>query len=39
VRTASAAELFHGPLSVFLRLGFIEVARTNKARPTVRLTV
>jgi GNAT superfamily N-acetyltransferase len=38
VRTASAAELFHGPLSVFLRLGFREVgARTTKARPVVRL--
>ena len=37
VRTASAAELFHGPLSVFLRLGFREVDRTSKARPVVRL--
>jgi GNAT superfamily N-acetyltransferase len=38
VRTASSAELFHGPLSVFLRLGFREVgARTSKARPVVRL--
>ncbi|MBB3674393.1 GNAT family N-acetyltransferase [Modestobacter versicolor] len=39
VRTASAAELFHGPLSVFLRLGFTEVARTSKARPVVRLAL
>jgi GNAT superfamily N-acetyltransferase len=38
MRTASAAELFHGPLSVFLRLGFTEIgARTTKARPVVRL--
>jgi GNAT superfamily N-acetyltransferase len=38
VRTASSAELFHGPLSVFLRLGFTEVGvRTTKARPVVRL--
>jgi GNAT superfamily N-acetyltransferase len=40
VRTASAAELFHGPLSVFLRLGFTEVgARTSKARAVVRLAL
>ncbi|WP_369139069.1 GNAT family N-acetyltransferase [Modestobacter versicolor] len=39
VRTASAAELFHGPLSVFLRLGFTEVARPSKARPVVRLAL
>jgi GNAT superfamily N-acetyltransferase len=40
VRTASAAELFHGPLSVFQRLGFTEVgARTSKARPVVRLAL
>jgi GNAT superfamily N-acetyltransferase len=40
VRTASAAELFHGPLSVFLRLGFAEVGvRTSKARPVVRLAL
>ena len=40
VRTASAAELFHGPLSVFLRLGFTEVGtRTSKARPVVRLAL
>jgi GNAT superfamily N-acetyltransferase len=38
VRTASSAELFHGPLSVFLRCGFREVGpRTSKARPVVRL--
>ena len=38
VRAASSAELFHGPLSVFQRLGFSEVgARTSKARPIVRL--
>jgi len=40
VRTASAAELFHGPLSVFLRLGFAEAGiRTSKARPVVRLAL
>ncbi len=40
VRDASAAELFHGPLSVFLRLGFTEVGtRTSKARPVVRLAL
>jgi GNAT superfamily N-acetyltransferase len=40
VRTASAAELFHGPLSVFLRLGFTEVGtRSSKARPVVRLAL
>jgi GNAT superfamily N-acetyltransferase len=40
VRAASAAELFHGPLSVFQRLGFTEVGkRTSKARPVVRLTL
>ena len=40
VRTVSAAELFHGPLSVFQRLGFTEVgARTSKARPVVRLAL
>jgi GNAT superfamily N-acetyltransferase len=38
VRAASSAELFHGPLSVFQRLGFTEVGvRTSKARPVVRL--
>ena len=40
VRTASSAELFHGPLSVFLRLGFREVGvRSTKARPLVRLAL
>jgi GNAT superfamily N-acetyltransferase len=40
VRTASAAELFHGPLSVFLRAGFREVGtRTTVARPVVRLAL
>jgi GNAT superfamily N-acetyltransferase len=33
----SAAELYHGPLSVFLRGGFTEVARPQPARPVVRL--
>jgi hypothetical protein len=38
VRAASSAELFHGPLSVFLRLGFREVGtRPARARPVVRL--
>lgn len=40
VRAASSAELFHGPLSVFLELGFREVgARAAPARPVVRLTL
>jgi GNAT superfamily N-acetyltransferase len=34
---SSAAELYHGPLSVFLRAGFTEVARPQPARPLVRL--
>ncbi len=38
-RPGSAAELFHGVLSVFLRAGFIEVARPQPARPVVRLTL
>ena len=33
----SAAELYHGPLSVFLRAGFTEVGRPQPARPVVRL--
>jgi GNAT superfamily N-acetyltransferase len=38
VRTrASAAELFHGPLSTFLAAGFREVRRPRPARPVVRL--
>ncbi|HZC72788.1 MAG TPA: GNAT family N-acetyltransferase [Jatrophihabitans sp.] len=40
VRKASAPELFHGPLSVFLRAGFQEVgSRTSPARPVVRLAL
>jgi GNAT superfamily N-acetyltransferase len=40
VRAASAAELFHGPLTVFLRAGFREVGiRTSPARPVVRLAL
>ncbi|MGY1604861.1 GNAT family N-acetyltransferase [Geodermatophilus sp. SYSU D00815] len=34
---ASAAELYHGPLRVFERAGFTEVARPQPARPVVRL--
>jgi GNAT superfamily N-acetyltransferase len=38
VRTStSAAALYHGPLSVFLRAGFTEVARPAPDRPVVRL--
>jgi GNAT superfamily N-acetyltransferase len=33
----AAAELYHGPLQVFLRAGFTEVRRTSAARPVVRL--
>jgi hypothetical protein len=33
----SAAALYHGPLSVFLRAGFTEVARPTPDRPVVRL--
>jgi GNAT superfamily N-acetyltransferase len=33
----SSAELYHGPLSVFLRAGFTEVARPSPDRPVVRL--
>jgi hypothetical protein len=40
VRTASSSELFHGPLSVFLRAGFTDVgARSSPARPVVRLAL
>ena len=40
VRAVSTAELYHGPLSVFLRAGFTEVgARTWAARPLVRLAL
>lgn len=35
--STSAAELYHGPLSVFLRAGFAEVARPTPDRPIVRL--
>jgi len=35
----SAAELYHGPLSVFLRGGFAEVARPTPDRPVVRLAL
>ena len=39
-RTAtSSAALYHGPLSVFLRAGFTEVARAAADRPVVRLDV
>ena len=33
----SSAELYHGPLQVFLRAGFTEVARPTPGRPLVRL--
>jgi GNAT superfamily N-acetyltransferase len=33
----SSAELYHGPLQVFLRAGFTEVARPTPGRPVVRL--
>lgn len=33
----SSAELYHGPLQVFLRAGFTEVRRPQPARPVVRL--
>jgi GNAT superfamily N-acetyltransferase len=40
VRTASAAELFHGPLSVFQAAGFREVGtRASPGRPVVRLAL
>jgi hypothetical protein len=35
--STSSAELYHGPLSVFLRAGFAEVARPTPDRPIVRL--
>jgi len=38
-RKASSAELYHGPLSVFLDAGFTEVARPSAARAVVRLTL
>jgi GNAT superfamily N-acetyltransferase len=37
-RRTSAAELYHGPLSVFLRAGFTEAARPVPGRAVVRLT-
>jgi GNAT superfamily N-acetyltransferase len=37
-RTTSA-ELYHGPLQVFLRAGFAEVARPQPGRPVVRLVL
>ena len=37
--STSAAVLYHGPLSVFLRAGFVEVARPNPSRPVVRLVL
>jgi hypothetical protein len=40
VRAVSSAELFHGPLSVFVRAGFREVGtRASPARPIVRRTL
>jgi GNAT superfamily N-acetyltransferase len=35
--STGSAELYHGPLSVFLRAGFAEVARPTPDRPVVRL--
>jgi GNAT superfamily N-acetyltransferase len=35
--STSSAALYHGPLSVFLRAGFAEVARPTPDRPIVRL--
>jgi GNAT superfamily N-acetyltransferase len=35
----SAAALYHGPLSVFLRAGFAEVGRPTPDRPVVRLVL
>ena len=37
--STSSAELFHGPLSIFLRAGFTETGRPRPARPVVRLQV
>lgn len=36
-RSVSSAELFHGPLGLFLAAGFTEVARLSPARAVVRL--
>ena len=38
-RQTSAAELYHGPLSVFLRAGFTEAARPAAGRAVVRLSI
>jgi hypothetical protein len=38
-RTSTSAALFPGPLPVFLRAGFTEVARPQPARPVVRVTL
>lgn len=35
--SASSADLYHGPLGIFLDAGFTEVARPSPARPLVRL--
>jgi GNAT superfamily N-acetyltransferase len=35
--STSSSELYHGPLSLFVREGFVEVARPRAARPVVRL--
>jgi GNAT superfamily N-acetyltransferase len=37
--STSAAALYHGPLSVFLRAGFTEVVRILPMRPVVRVTL
>jgi GNAT superfamily N-acetyltransferase len=36
-RHTSSAELYHGPLSIFVSAGFREVARQRPSRPIVRL--
>jgi GNAT superfamily N-acetyltransferase len=38
-RRRSAAELYHGPLQVFLRAGFTEVGRPSPDRPVVRRSI
>ena len=38
-RSTSAASLYHGPLQVFLRAGFTEVARPRPDRAVVRLSL
>lgn len=37
--STNSAELYHGPLSVFLRAGFLEAARPTPDRPVVRLAL